>query len=268
VLENRRIRLTPPGAFNDPFEGNPVEDINFDVNKLVDKFTPDVLEILIPKLKKELVECKSWSVEEVRKNPEEYIQKLIQIIQDHYENNTKAHDRRRSTPLDLIDNILGIVSLAEWPDDLLMWSHYGADHSGFVIGFRTDCDFFADAKYSVRRVRYTDRRPSLQKGGVWRLSFNLTKSSAWRYEQEWRLIDSVIGVPQTDKVDNNEYPIILKEFPPEAVQTVLVGSRIKKNDLDKIRKIMNRPEFEHAELHTSILDPKIYRLEVSDHSEI
>src|SRR5437667_6790953 len=37
---------------------------------------------------------------------------------------------------------IGILSLSEVPDSTLMWSHYGAQHHGFLIGFDSDHPFF------------------------------------------------------------------------------------------------------------------------------
>jgi hypothetical protein len=50
----------------------------------------------------------------------------------------KADMQSDQAARELIDrhlNTLGILSLSEVPDDLLMWTHYAANHSGFVLEF-------------------------------------------------------------------------------------------------------------------------------------
>lgn len=92
---------------------------------------------------------------------------------------------------------VGILCLTENPLNILMWSHYGGNHSGVCIGFDSELDPFGDAV----PVRYSDERS--------RVSFTstpdelvervlLTKSKHWEYEKEWRVIKRSVGEDERD----------------------------------------------------------------------
>ncbi|EEX36512.1 hypothetical protein VIB_002827 [Vibrio metschnikovii CIP 69.14] len=76
-------------------------------------------------------------------------------------------------------------------NNLLMWSHYGAKHTGFCLEFDTSLEPFSKA----RKVKYVDDFPKLD-AEVMVVDCNYepvlellhTKSAAWRYENEWRCI--------------------------------------------------------------------------------
>jgi hypothetical protein len=54
----------------------------------------------------------------------------------------------------------GIFSLTEEPAQLLMWTHYGAEHRGVVVGFQPSHPFFAQVG-TLRRVEYGTERVSV-----------------------------------------------------------------------------------------------------------
>lgn len=88
---------------------------------------------------------------------------------------------------------LGMVSLSGKPNSPLLWSHYADKHRGICLKFKTDvpeAPFFSDA----RRIRYRLNLPDFDIDSVDReeqiASLLLTKGSAWRYEAEWRLINT------------------------------------------------------------------------------
>lgn len=87
----------------------------------------------------------------------------------------------------VLDNV-GILSLTEEWDDMLMWSHYGNQHGGICIGFYTSIDFFRTAF----PITYTDTFPIIQRpqdGEETILEKTLlTKASCWEYEREWRVM--------------------------------------------------------------------------------
>lgn len=65
------------------------------------------------------------------------------------------------------DEHIGALCLSEVPDSLLMWSHYGASHSGFVIEFDAHHEYYnekrsdSDEFRHLRRVLYRETRPSM-----------------------------------------------------------------------------------------------------------
>jgi hypothetical protein len=81
---------------------------------------------------------------------------------------------------------LGIFCLTEDPDNQLMWVHYAARHTGFVIGFKTSDRIFSEHDAVLHKVRYGepcdfDLLPLTSE-------LCLHKEAVWAYEKEWRCI--------------------------------------------------------------------------------
>jgi hypothetical protein len=83
----------------------------------------------------------------------------------------------------------GVLSLSERCDDILMWSHYGAGHTGVCVEFRAENDiaFIGAAQRVVYADTYTEL-PLLRDGHCQAERVVLTKSSHWKYEREWRVV--------------------------------------------------------------------------------
>src|SRR5688572_21539252 len=85
----------------------------------------------------------------------------------------------------------GVCCLTEICDDILMWSHYAAQHTGVCIGIRPD----RIASKLFRPVEYSEVVPLLDAWEYIRgsagtfVKLGLTKASHWSYEKEWRTVD-------------------------------------------------------------------------------
>jgi hypothetical protein len=96
---------------------------------------------------------------------------------------------------------LGVFCLCEHPDDILMWSHYGAAHCGLCLEFRTDLNNEAEpssgslptnSSPAPMPVSYSSTFPSVgffDSDERQVQAILLTKADRWRYEREWRIID-------------------------------------------------------------------------------
>ncbi|HEX8309365.1 MAG TPA: DUF2971 domain-containing protein [Allosphingosinicella sp.] len=111
---------------------------------------------------------------------------------------------------------VGVCSLSEARDNLLMWAHYGSAHSGLCLGFETSIAAIDFA--CAFPVQYSEERPVINlinraegRGLIDKLL--LTKSSHWAYEKEWRMIAHGIG----DR---------LRTFPATALREIIFGARI------------------------------------------
>lgn len=125
---------------------------------------------------------------------------------------------------------LGILCLAEDADNILMWSHYAENHTGFCVRFNTTVDdkFFGAAK----KVNYHTDYPILNwwKSRLLEIvdSMIYNKSHHWSYEKEWRImgmsarsksnfrakaIDSIILGCRTSDAHQKEIMDIVKSFP-------------------------------------------------------
>ncbi|NRF32985.1 DUF2971 domain-containing protein [Vibrio coralliilyticus] len=99
---------------------------------------------------------------------------------------------------DLVQDI-GVVSLSEINDHILMWSHYAEQHKGFCIEYdRNPSNLLGDN--NTLPVRYTNRLPvfslqsivssDLNNRKEYMRSLVLSKAQEWSYENEWRFINS------------------------------------------------------------------------------
>lgn len=125
--------------------------------------------------------------------------------------------RINSTVLGIFSALFGVLSLCEEPDNKLMWTHYGAEGRGIVVGFDEAHECFSGA--GLRRVSYdvADRASITYFKGIVRLNgrwmlperdvsrwlslmqdkrevrammdrFAYVKEPIWAYEQEQRLL--------------------------------------------------------------------------------
>lgn len=90
----------------------------------------------------------------------------------------------------------GISCFSEVNDELLMWSHYGGKYKGFCLEFDTSHPLFE----KMRKVNYSTQMPRIDVAallvkGDFEAVMELfsTKSTSWRYEQEWRVLHAEAG---------------------------------------------------------------------------
>lgn len=119
-------------------------------------------------------------------------------------------------------NDWGIFCLSARNDDLLMWSYYANGHRGVCLGFaHRPARPFGPAfpvAYSpeLPRVNYF----AADHEELARANF-LTKALPWRHESEWRVIDRRRGRG-------------IRQFPPESLIEVIMGSQMSKDDRKNI----------------------------------
>jgi Protein of unknown function (DUF2971) len=84
---------------------------------------------------------------------------------------------------------LGVFCLTEEANNQLMWVHYAASHTGFVVGFNTSDQLFSEGGALLGKVDYTDDPlPVIPAGTDPPNEVVLKKARCWKYENEWRCI--------------------------------------------------------------------------------
>ena len=143
---------------------------------------------------------------------------------------------------------LGIVSFSEKHDHPLMWSHYTADGSGFVIGYDIETVVRqANLSESLHRVRYVDKLPFILGPAVLSsppsniAALLSVKSDNWSYEVEWRLIVELSRTIGTGERDQHGHPINLVRVPNEAVVSVHYTERTPNEEVELIRRRLATP---------------------------
>lgn len=127
---------------------------------------------------------------------------------------------------------LRIACFSATPASTLMWSHYADQHRGVVVGFHTDQ--LSLGKISAPKpVRYQDDLPRIwteeehAKSVVYGIDPTITreqgeplvlaKHTAWRYEQEWRIVMQAASDELGELADI--------EFPHDALESITFGLR-------------------------------------------
>jgi hypothetical protein len=121
----------------------------------------------------------------------------------------------------------GIFSMSAKRDNLLMWSHYADCHKGICMKFKTTggklfgCDLL--------NVDYVENYPNLSvydnPDYEWVRKHLTTKSLAWRYEEEWRIMYERTGCQ------------FLSEN--EELSGVILGARISRRNKELVLKCLS-----------------------------
>ncbi len=228
-LSNLRIRFTSPVELNDPYEFRAnIEDKVSDAKSVIDGIPTDVF------LNDDIMGIAS---------------RLMARLSDR----------------------IGICCFTKNVDNILLWSHYAANHTGVAFAFDADHEFFK--KYNCSNVVYTKDKPIVtghelratefdyydRRWPGWRYFLDkradvfLTKSPAWQYEYEVRLIaelDYLDGEPGCDHAMPRFTPLALHlldrqliNVPPEAVTKVILGPKHQVANHDFGLKYMSDDNF-------------------------
>jgi len=166
---------------------------------------------------------------------------------------------------------LGVLSLTERPDNLLMWAHYAGEHSGLLIEFDARHEFFDQRNSTdsllrcLQPMRYSEERPAVGwKGYALAL---LTKSLQWKYEQEWRMIFPLEESNLEKEV--NSVKIHLFEFPPECVRALYLGCRMESDKREAIVDLITSDKrYSHVLVQHARQDSNRYALKLTGKGSI
>lgn len=262
VIEHCQIRFTQSAAFNDPFEIKP------HINAIApeDELRRQLREMLPESLRKEY-----WNLPLDVQALLTYEQFLdfanMQMESAMPQALSLAHTLTPigQTGIAMLADQLGILSLTETPDNLLMWAHYAASHEGFVVGFDESHPYFNCAKSAgddlrrLSKVKYAEKRPSLPMNQLTVDDVLLTKSRQWESEKEWRILRPLL---EADKViEASPYPIHLFSFPPEIIRAIILGCRISAELKTKIIQIVSeQKKYSNVDGFQAALDDQEYKL--------
>ncbi|MGV8093468.1 MAG: DUF2971 domain-containing protein [Mangrovibacterium sp.] len=159
------------------------------------------------------------------------------ILQDYYKNHYKKVIFKVFT-----DN--SIACFSETKDEILMWSHYADHHKGICLEYeaaKLPENVFTLCKPVIYCKKYPklDFSKFLQPGIKNTTDFIdrmiLTKSEAWKYEKEWRIVLPGYGNKAV-------------KFPPALLTAVYMGCNISSENRNAlIDLLIKRPE--HTEIY-------------------
>lgn len=150
----------------------------------------------------------------------------------------------------------GIYCLSEEYDNMLMWSHYADAHRGICLGFKKEFDNFltTDCMTWLVKVNYSQHHPFEDiRNDIILGKFNPidnfekfcnihsalekalieVKHENWRYEKEQRVVSHISG---------------LQSFNPEALECVILGMNISREDKLTIRSLLTHQKWQHVQI--------------------
>jgi Protein of unknown function (DUF2971) len=277
-LDDGLFRVTQPSALNDPFEMKPrvlvnkyaEEDLSvardtarqmgfLDAAQLSeDRFIEGLfLKPIGGRFDESIIPASHFP--ELREEPFYSLQELDEF----------QADNTRQLLEKLLNERYGIFSMSQDADDLLMWSHYAAEHRGIVVGFQSDHQFFVEGGM-LREVDYRENRVSVSTvDGIIRVAGHkvsddqyppvatmLRKHPAWNYEKEVRLItllENADGVKPGD--------VYLRRFPESAIKIMILGARVDAQQAESIvNQIRDQPQWHHLRLFQACLSETDFTL--------
>lgn len=268
VLENQMVRFSQPSVLNDPFELRP--HISSIMSK--EEMTAQ-LKTLLPGIIEE--KYKELSAAERKLLPYKiFVKKMTEILTNSKATMIQAladaTPETSSKIFEAMNKSIGIFCLSEKPDSELMWSHYADSHQGFVIEFDTACSFFnqrrseVDELRHIRKVEYSDQRPSITLSEVTSFTPFLTKGSQWSYEAEWRIMFALQDATRVIELELAN--IYLFQFPHDALKSITFGHRMSEPKKAEIVEIITSTiQFKHVELREAKIGNTDYKIHVSEY---
>ena len=223
TLTNQELYLANPREFNDPFDANVL--LRYD---------------LAPKEFKRKI-CENY-ITEVHPGAGQFLREKLMATLLERMDNPAIHDAAMQRWIDSLISKIRMVCLCPDRDNILLWSHYAKNHTGFAIGFdavqlyalwRTNNGFILGhvlyrEEYPVLYPPNIDDMDAREK--IITIIMNI-KSHIWEYEKEIRL--TMFNGPQK------------ANFAPDLINDIALGCNIKPENQRKILKIVDE-QYPHA----------------------
>ena len=206
VVNNQRVHCSDPAHLNDPWDCRPW----FSAKVLED---PGILEELM-----------AWLLAFKPTSP--VTKEQVRDFQAHLRTNPNARQNFLDTYSEKFLKVIAgrwkIYCLTPIPDSTLMWSHYADNHRGICLEFALDSPVFGSAK----EVQYLSSYPKWAPHSLMTDTSPhvlLTKSDAWAYEHEYRIIGLSGGISRPYKDSPLELSGDYLGISAGALQAVIVG---------------------------------------------
>lgn len=223
IISNLSLKFTDPKYFNDPFDCD-LNGIYFSLDGVVD-----------PKVQLEIEQLKREFSFTTLSN-----ELLVNAYQE-----TIADKVKRS--------VASCFSLDK--NNHLMWSHYANNHTGMCLGFDNSIlikEKFVDLELGIEGEMVYDFEEKVnfcadKITGNQRLY--LTKLEPWKYEREYRFVAIA---------DEGIY-----HFKKEFLKTIILGLRLKEDQISRIIRLCNRVKLNVEILKTEISGSQLVYRSVS-----
>mgnify|MGYP006187613487 CR=1 FL=1 len=158
------------------------------------------------------------------------------ILNKRLEDTLKFQIRSEVIEREFNDKHIGVTCFSEVWNSILMWSHYGDNHSGYCVGFDEKLLRYSQIG-KLKRVNYSneypDLNPILKNKNSDEIKFFL-KSTEWSYEKEIRLIS----------LYNESNPKRVINLDNDVIKEVIIGLNTSKKDKEEIVAIAKDKEID------------------------
>jgi hypothetical protein len=263
VLENGKLRYSPPSVLNDPFELKPHISAIAPESEIIKKY----IEVAAPQMQSLKAE---FSAKVGRAVSEDELFKLLFSVMPLKYVTEQVNLRSSQVQTTLAEQFekVGMLCLTEKYDNLLMWAHYAESHAGFVLGFDTSDPHFhqrrsdKDELRHIRKVKYTDVRPETILIDGPSYDVFISKGRIWEYEQEWRILRPLQDADEVKEIPGLDVPIHLFEFPWECLRSIRLGARMTKTNQDKILDLVSKSQqLSHVEVFKAEVSERLFALD-------
>jgi hypothetical protein len=166
--------------------------------------------------------------------------------------------------LESLGTKLGILSLSETPSSPVMWAHYAADHSGFLIVFDERSPWFwakkgdLDEFRHIRKVTYLEMSRPGYPADVGAQELFYSKLSEWKYEREWRIIRPL--AESSSRLGD----IYLFDVPADSIKGVVLGFRANDALATALRNaVRDNPSLRHISVGQAVLSKNSNSIEIN-----
>jgi hypothetical protein len=293
IIENGFVRFTQPCAFNDPFEtfpcftgGLPDDYIqDFLVNQKPDELEQEKMfktsfETAMSKYPGLNIPYEAVKDLPIIKEALGQVHPLTTELFTQFMSGSGALFSQHTIKmaLDAINKEFGVFCLAEKPDNLLMWAHYSASHTGLALEFDEKHQFFdrrtrpEEIGRHLKKVQYTRNRPQMImfdpkiEGNAfrhaWAKNIFFSKSEHWAYEEEWRIVDYLRECPRV--LRSEPHDIYLFPVPMGCLTGIIFGCKATDITKSTVKRLINaNAACSHIRLSEASIDGKQYRLNFS-----
>lgn len=259
VLEKLKIRFSPPISFNDPFECQPLIDLQYERNQLLKEMECNLNKLWERTADEEKTEENLKALEEARAG-------VISIINEKTDSFLAGQKL-----MALLNDKIGILSLSRTEDNLLMWSHYADEGKGIIIGFDDEHSFFKQPTLDGKPTRpipvvYTNKRSKVTPNeDRYYEKLLCEKPRDWAYEEEERLFRVFLSKGDSLGKDNHGMDIILTDLPKNTIKTIYLGYNISEEAKKKVLSAIKSNDVSCTIYQTSVSLSE-YKIEFSEHS--
>ena len=142
---------------------------------------------------------------------------------------------------------VGILSLSKTKNNLVLWSHYGNNHKGYVLEYDFDINCFEiDLNHSqiidCRDVKYSKNPLKMRIFESSYTEFLFNKSLGWKYEKEFRFISKNYG---------------LIKYKKNCLKSIIVGTYCNPIIEEQLIRIA---KFKNIDIYKSFINDKNFNL--------